>query len=130
MQKESKYAIFHFEECDQNLIDELIDVLDSNAQKVFAFFELQPTQKAVINIIPTKKEFDDFIRKSRKLSKEDKIPRWVIGTCADGVITYLSLNDFKNTSHASDGLEYYKKTITEKIKNRCTRWWNCIYYST
>lgn len=127
MQKECKFAIFNFDECDQNLIDELVEFLDQNAQRIFDFFELQATKKVIVNIIPTKKEFDDFIRKSRNLSDEDKIPRWVIGTFADGVITYLSLNDFKNTSHACKGLEYYKKTILHEFVHFTNALFNALH---
>lgn len=121
MRKESKFAIFYFQENDQILIDELIEYLDKNAQIVFEFFEIQTTQKAIINIIPTKIEFDNFIRITRNLSIEEKIPSWLIGTYKDGIITYLSLNDFKNTSHSfktekySNVLEYYKKTILHEF---------------
>jgi len=59
MIRESKYAIFNFELCDENLINELMKYLDSNAYKIFQFFDVEiPSKKVPINIIPTKREFD------------------------------------------------------------------------
>ena len=117
MQKESNTAIFNFQKEDEDLIEALSNFLDKNAQRIYDFFEMTPKEKVVINIIPTKKEYDNFIRETRRLDADYCVPRWMIGTCQDGVITYLSLNDFKNTSHSFDddkcceALDYYKKTI-------------------
>ena len=119
MQKECKYAIFNFEECDQNLIDEILQFLDNHAQRILDFFEVLPNKKVEINIIPTKIEMDNYIRATRGLKKDEKVPAWLIGTYKNGTITYLSLNDFKNTSHSfsnqEDALQYYKKTILHEF---------------
>ena len=117
MTKETKYAIINFQENDENLIEVIANYLDENAGHVYDFFEVEKVEKAVIDIIPTKKELDSFIRTSRNLPNDSEVPSWLIGTCNKGVITYLSLNDYQNTSHTfspdkyQEKLEYYKKTI-------------------
>lgn len=117
MTKETKYAIINFQENDENLIEVIANYLEENAGRVYDFFEVEKVEKAVIDIIPTKKELDSFIRTSRNLPNDSEVPSWLIGTCNKGVITYLSLNDYQNTSHTfspdkyQEKLEYYKKTI-------------------
>ena len=115
---ESKFATFNYEENDKDLIESLSEYLDTNAMAVYDFFEIDiPENKAVINIIPTKIEYDDLYRKTRKLSDDYKVEGWNIGNCRNGIITYLSLHDYKNTTHAykdvpfEEALDYYKKTI-------------------
>ena len=60
MQKESKFAIFNYNQCDADLIDGLSNYLDENAHIAFEFFNLQhrDDEKVVIKIVPTKKEFN------------------------------------------------------------------------
>lgn len=118
MQKECKTAIFNFKECDKDLIDGLADYLDTHADKVYEFFEVgKPIEKVVINIIPTKEEYDDVYRKTHGLKEDEPLPNWFIGNCNNGVITYLSLYDFNNASHPytedkfDEAFDYYKKTI-------------------
>ena len=132
MIRESKYAIFNFELCDENLINELMKYLDSNAYKIFQFFDVEiPSKKVPINIIPTKREFDKTFKKDWGYDCED----WGVGYSKNLTITYLSLNDFKNTKHSLlnvkyyDAIDYYKKTLLHefvhsvnelfKIKNNC-----------
>ncbi len=134
MKKSGKVAIFKFNENDKDLIKDLSKFIDSHAQEIFDFFEIEkPKEKAVINIIPTKEEYDNFIRTTRKLSSDYAVPKWLIGTCQDGVITYLSLNDYKNTSHSfnndkyDEALEYYKKTILHEFIHYVNECFNKIH---
>ena len=117
MLKISKYAIFNYEESDSELIEELAEYLDVNADKVFQFFGVPAGEKAIINIVPTKKEFDRIFREKWGYDCED----WAVGFAKNGEITYLSLNDYKNTKHAYSKVEYYaafehfKKTLLHEF---------------
>ena len=122
MKKECDFAIFNFKKQDEKLAGELCEYLDKNAKKIYDFFEIQPSSKAIINIIPTKKEYDTLYRKNNNLPEDEKIPSWAIGCRADnGEIYYVSLQDYKNTSHAFEqkdfekALDYYKKTILHEF---------------
>lgn len=125
MQKESKYAIFNYKETDKDLIKELAEYLDTCAQKVFDFFDTEvPKEKITINIIPTKKEFDEifiFDHEWTHSIPDFKVPNWAIGYFKNNQITYLSINDYKNTSHAfkeenyPSAILYYKKTIVHEF---------------
>lgn len=117
MQKECKIAIFNFKESDSDLINEISNYLDTHSKAIYDFFEIKkPRKKVEINIL-TKKEYDDFCRKGNGWSKNHPVAKWAIGSCKDGVITYVSLHDYKNTSHIFKedeydyALDFYKKTI-------------------
>lgn len=118
MQKEGQFAIFSYKKCDQDLIEGLDDFLNENAQKIFDFFEIEvPEQKVQINIIPTKKEYDESCKKSGFFKGQTEIPKWAVGNyCAEnGQITYLSLHDFDSTSHKGRPEIEYKKTILHEF---------------
>ena len=122
MQKVSKFAVFSFQECDKDLIDELANFLDEHAIKVYEFFGVEQAQNKVeINIIPTKSEFDEEYKRIYSLPQNSSVKNWIIGTFHEGVITYLSLNDYKNTAHKSimsdlsQAREYYKKNILHEF---------------
>lgn len=137
MQKECKTAIFNFRECDKDLIDTLAEYIDENAKKIWDFFEVSmPKEKPTINIIPTKKEYDDLYRSTRGLDKNSPVEKWKIGNCRNGVITYLSLHDYKNTSHAFDekyfdkALNYFQKTILHEYVHFANEIFNKIHSCT
>jgi hypothetical protein len=117
MKFESKTAVINYEESDVDLVKILAEYLDKNVQSVYDFFEVVPKEKAIINIIPTKEEYDKIYRKSRGLPEDYPLEKWMIGNCRNGVITYLSLHDYKSTTHRfanvefEEAIEYYKKTI-------------------
>ena len=122
MKKECEFAIFNFEEQDGKLIDDLCEFIDKNAQKVYDFFEIKKKEKATINIIPTKAEYDAFYIKKYNLKADQKVPKWAIGSRADdGQIYYVSLFDYKNTSHAYEEKDFeaalvrYKKTCLHEF---------------
>ncbi len=120
MIKDNDYAIFEYEKCDEDLIDELSNYIKQNAQIALDFFEVEkPKTKVLIKIIPTKKEYDEYYRKLHNLPSNQPLYGWLIGNYNHNTnqITYLSLHDFKNTSHKlkdvpfNEALDYYKKTI-------------------
>ena len=118
MRKESEIAIFNYNKSDKDLIGYLDNYLTEQAKRIFDFFEVEmPNTKISINIIPTKKEFDEIYKSVWNRNAES----WCIGFYDDKQITYLSLNDYKNTSHAFKqedygfALEYYKKTIVHEF---------------
>lgn len=118
MQRECDSAIFNFQKGDEDLIDGLIAHLDTHAHEVYDFFEVfKPEAKVIINIIPTKKEYDDLYREAHSLPGDLAIPGSFIGNYQNGVITFLSLHDYKSTTNRykdvpfDEAVEYYRKTI-------------------
>ncbi len=118
MEKDSKYAKFCYSEEDEELVDILKDYLDEKAESIFEFFDTTLSRdKVEIHIIPTKEEYDKSL--SKRTGRTD-IQKWSIGNCHDGIIEYVSLNDYKNTSHAfpiekyDKALDNYKKTIVHE----------------
>lgn len=82
MKKFCNYAIFNFEESDKNLIDDLASYLDSHVKEIYDFFEVESTnQKIMVNIIPTKNEFDRIFKLKYKTSPDYIVPknsRWLL----------------------------------------------------
>ena len=118
MEKITKYARFIYSKEDEDLIDVLEEALNSQAEEIFDFFDQSLSREIVnIKIIPTKEEYDEISKKRRKI---DVIPKWSIGSYYDNTIEYVSLHDYKNTSHAfveseyEERLDYYKKTIVHE----------------
>lgn len=121
MQFESKMAVFKFEESDRELVQTLSDYLDSHVDNIYKFFEVNmQKEKPVVQIIPTKKEFDVLLRQAWGQSEDAPVHKWGIGCYINNEIIYLSLHDFKNTEHRAkylapkEALEYYKKTIVHE----------------
>ena len=115
MEKITKFAKFVYEESDEDLISELEESLNQNAEAIIHFFDSNlPREFVEIKIIPTKEEYDRLF-KERTGVKE--VPKWNIGTSYGSVIEYVSLHDYQNTSHAfppekyHQALEGYKRTI-------------------
>ena len=119
--RETNHAIFNYSENDSNLINELSNYLtDDNINKIYNFFDKNlEKEKPIINIYETKEEFDNVYKKIYDLKSDYDVPNWLVGF-ADPItmqIYYLSLNDYKNTSHAfkeedyAEKLDYFKKTI-------------------
>ena len=123
MEKITKSSLFQFEQKDSGLVNDLAIYLDENFQTIYHFFGMDNDyQKPIIHIVATKKELDDIYRRFNDLDSNDDVPKWLVGLCAsDMQIYYLSLNDYKNTSHAFDDSEYdsqldmYKKTILHEF---------------
>lgn len=118
MKKESKYAILNFQKQDENLANILAEYLDEKTKKLYDFFGIAfQGEKSNITIVPSKKEFDIIYRKANNKPENEPIQDWIIGTCNNGIIFYVSLNDYDNTAHKFDkkdyaiALENYKKTI-------------------
>ena len=115
MKKISKYAIFYYDKQDEILINYLEEYLNANAEKIFNFFDNNLLRRKVkIHIIPTKKEYDNIVRLRRNTNE---IPKWEIG-CATSTdeIKYVSLYDYKNTSHSYDE-NNFDKTLNDYKKN-------------
>ena len=110
---ESKYAIFEFQESDKKLMTSLAEYLDKKAMKIYKFFQIEPKQKAIFSIIPTKSEFDDIYYKYKKLNPAT----WIVGTTLkDNQIILLSYNDYVNNEiHNKDTFDHYKKTVVHEF---------------
>ena len=123
MRQECNFAIFNFNQQDQDLVCSLCNYLDQHGKRVFDFFELPiPEQKVNINIISTKAEFDKVFIKDHTWTKDNfVVPGWCIGYMTNGEITYLSLLDMKNTTHTMKekstqaAFEYYHKTLLHEF---------------
>lgn len=119
MVRESEFAIVYYQEESKNIIDELCSYLDENCKSVMNFFDIASIPvKAIINIIPSKEEYDRLFEEEYGF-KANKSSR---GMCKrDGSINYLSINDYKNTSHAFDDQDYdkalegFKKTLVHEF---------------
>ncbi len=123
MRKENKFAVFNYKKCDADLIEILSAFIEEKAHIAFDFFEVGPKNKANIKIVSTKKEYDEYYIKMYNLQPDTKLPAWMIGNFnfEKNQITYLSLHDFKNTSHKlkdvpfEEAVDYYKKTILHEF---------------
>ena len=118
MDKMTTYAKFIYEKSDEDLIHELEEALNKNAKSIINFFDSSLPKKIVeIRIIPTKEEYDKIVQKRKGTTKT---PAWEIGNSYGSVIEYVSLHDYKNTSHAFEPERYeqaiddYKKTIVHE----------------
>lgn len=118
MERITDYYKFTYSKSDEDLIIELEDYLNQKREDIFNFFDNSLQKEQVeINIIPTKKEYDEISKKIRGI---DSIPNWSIGISHDNKIEYVSLHDYKNTAHAFEEdrylekLDYYKKTIVHE----------------
>ena len=109
MIKNGMYAIFEYDKCDKNVIDDLDNYLSNNYERIVSFFDKDlVVPKINIKIYSTKKEFDEEVGKK---IFGDNVPLWVIGSFNDNKINYVSYNDYKNTSHKDESYEYFLKTI-------------------
>ena len=114
----SKYAKYYYEKQDEDLIKGLDEYINKEAENIYNFFDSTLERKQVeIHIIPTKEEYDNIVLKYRNI---DEVPKWDIGNTHDSVITFISLKDYKNTSHAyilknyNKALDYYNKAIVHE----------------
>lgn len=119
MEKNTLYAKFKFEKQDEELVNILEDYINQNAERIFEFFDSSLEKKPLeIEIIPTKKEYDERQKERRGV---DEIPKWSVGVYFDNKIEYVSFNDYQNTAHAypeetyEESLEHYKKTIIHEF---------------
>lgn len=122
MKKETKFAIFDYNENDNCLIDQLAIYLDEKAMDIYNFFEVEPKEKVKIIIVPTKKEFDVLFNLKNKKPKDAKVGLSSRGTLTlDNEILYLSIADYESTTHAflpeqkQEAIELYKKTLVHEF---------------
>ena len=116
------YATFDFDEREKDFVMDCALFVDQNAKFVYDFFGIESNrrEKPTIHIIPTKDEFDRIYKKICNKEASYNVPSWVIGF-ASGDIYYLSINDYKNTSHAfspdkkKEAVCYYKKTLVHEF---------------
>ncbi len=116
MQLIGNYAIYSYDEADFELVKSIENYLNNNAKTIFKLFGFVPQKKANIFIIPTKKEYDETLQKIR--NNDSPIPEWNVGTTSyKGNIYYLSLRDYKNTTHKNilqdslNVMSYYLKAL-------------------
>ena len=109
-----KYANINYEENDKDLAEKLGKYLEKHAEEIYDFFDPTLERKIIDINLMTKKEYD-------KLHKEiyhGEVPKWSVGFYNGKCINYVSLNDYKNTSHKIDNYEealsYYLKTIVHE----------------
>ena len=133
MRKESKFAIFEYEEQDKNMIEDLIEWLNKSALEVYDFFGVPFNNvKVEIKIFPNKQEFDQDYLISRNLPSQYNVPDYMIGCFNNNIIKIVSYNDYKNIArHKNDSFEYYKKTIVHEyvhfVNGLYRKMKNCSY---
>lgn len=122
MKKETKFAIFEYCENDDCLIDQLAVYLDEKAIDIYNFFEVEPKEKVQILIVPTKNKFDVLFNLKNGRPKDAKVALSSRGTLTlDNEILFLSIADYKNTTHAfaqeqkEEAVELYKKTLVHEF---------------
>lgn len=118
--KEFEYVLINYKTEDAKDIDKLGEYVDSCALDIINFFELDKlTSKAQITIIPTKSEFDELFKQIHGFEAGSSSRGFVNQN--NGEIIYLSINDYKNTSHKFDELhfeeafELYQKTLVHEF---------------
>ncbi|MBR1817587.1 MAG: hypothetical protein IJ772_01935 [Bacilli bacterium] len=133
MEKITKYAKFVYEESDEDLIRELEESLNQNAEAIIHFFDSSlPKELVEIKIIPTKEEYDKIVQERTEFKE---IPKWNIGNSHSSVIEYVSLHDYKNTSHAftpekyNQALEGYKRTIVHEYVHYIVNLYHRIHHT-
>ena len=108
----SKYAKYIYEKQDEDLILGLDDYLNKYAEDIYSFFDISERKQALITIMPTKKEYDEWLKDKWNL---DEVPNWNIGNTYNGDITFVSLHDYENTAHGY-WLKDYDKAIVRYNK--------------
>ena len=145
MIKESKYAIFKYKKSDEDLIENLASYLDEHGHIPFDFFEVEvPKDKVEIEIVPTKKEYDEKYKKDRQLPDDFPLGTWNVGSSFFKMrkILFLSPRDYKNTTHYMKDVPYpelinhWHKTIVHEfthyvqglfnIKHNCASTMKCL----
>ena len=119
MVKESLFGIFYYEEESSSIIDDVCEYFDSCCKGVMDFFDIKEMPfKVIINIIPSKEKYDELFKEEFGFDA-NKSSR---GFCKkNGSINYLSINDYKNTTHAfadkdyDKALEGFKKTLVHEF---------------
>ena len=138
MRYESENAVFIYQKQDEGIIFQLAQHLDKNVSKVWDFFEIEPPEeKVVITILPTKEEFDNYVKLEGKWKEDELVPNFFRGYAVNGKIFLLSIYGFKNTVHAFEAknfekvFEYYKKTLVHEyvhcVNEIFNRKNNCSY---
>jgi len=135
MIKETNYAIFNYQKVDESLINDLILYFDNNIECIFDFFDIHNNiEKAIIHIIPTKKEYDEIFMKEYPWSRTRGVSKSSRGICRkDGSIVYLSINDYQNTTHAykendfDEALDGFKKTLIHEYVHYINKQFNIKY---
>lgn len=98
MQLIGNYAVYSYDQADFELVKSIDNYLNNNVNNIFKLFGFVPEKKVNIFIIPSKKEYDETLQKIR--NSNAPIPLWNVGTTSyKGNIYFLSLRDYKNTSH-------------------------------
>ena len=115
IKKNFENTIFEYELKDEKLAIELNDYINKNIGYIYEFFGNNIKHEIpTIHIISTKKELDKIYRERNKIKEEQEVPNWIIGFTGNEDIYYLSLNDYKSTSHYFKQEDYEKKLLLFK----------------
>lgn len=110
----NKYFNIIYDEKDSFLANKLFDYLNDNVEGIYDFFDPKLDRKKIDIKLLSKKEYDELHKKNYN----GEVPKWSVGFYENYCITYVSLNDYKNTSHNIDNyeeaLDYYLKTIVHE----------------
>lgn len=110
MKKTSNFATFVYTKSENKFVEELENYLNLTAPAIFKFFEVATAdEKIVITIVTTKAEFDKIFKEKNFWPLDSNVPKSARGCLTKtGEILFLSINDYKNTTHAFSPDEYDK----------------------
>ena len=138
MKKIFKNVIFEYDKEDEDLVLNLNNYIDEHVDEIYNFFGNDIKREIpYIRIIRTKEELDKLYKKYYGIDNQGLVPNWLIGFTNNDGIFYLSINDYKSTSHAFKkedydvNLEEFKKTIIHEYIHFvnilfCNKY-NCYY---
>lgn len=105
--------VIEYESEAENFINEIIDYLVSEMNKIYSFFGFIPQEPIKIKI---EKSLEELRKTYENNVSEEPMPEWVVGfSTLDHVAHLLSYNEYKNTPHKHETLENYKKTLAHEF---------------
>lgn len=115
MKKIIDNIILEYEKEAENFIEELIKQLLKERGRIYEFFGLVPSSEIKIAIVPTKSELDKIFKQALNYNPHSSVVGFTPCEKDNFQMYLLSYNDYKNTMHAHETLENYKKTFMHEF---------------
>ena len=103
MIKNSKYLSFVYSEKDNKYIEELIESLDFEIERVLKFFNIKNNEKIVINLFEDVEKLwnlHDKLYKTRE--RYGEVPNWICGFSVNNNVYTVCLEELKKTYNKQD----------------------------
>lgn len=110
MIKESNNLIIDYHN-ELDYLDEMVNKLESEINKVSSFFNVKLNDKIRIIIYDTKEGFDEKFYYYHKF----KCDGYGVGFVIEDIIHVLSFNDYINTLHKNEYIEFFYKIINHEL---------------